>query len=473
MSFAKVAVASLALFAAPSEAVQPNRLRGAGSQATLAMHLWRQDCGRPSGLSVSLAQTNNNNNKKIPGAGMTPESIEPFTTVLKDGFYEVDCVKDYLFEYGDKFGDNKFSYKLGEISNVSIVHYSSLVAKEDQEQMTHEVCFRFCRTVPDMTFFGLTNGRECYCAPYYEMEASDSSDCDAVCDGDHTTMCGGKTKSSIFAMHQCSSTAADLEKTGATITEAEEALGMAVVAASPTWSGMVAATTELQGKFGESGDPGASDLMQTAKVYSGTLEEALGRATALKDKLTSLKSETSSSATGDLTSSSSVTAAEELMELSEAAVTEAQATTEEIEALVKADMAVRNDSLVENASKQYFSTMYFVNTNFTEVPSTCTGKASESPILTSLDGCARACDNDVHECTAFSYFPAGEGTDGLCFLMSKLLTIQYYTGCSETPAKLFQCYAKLSKYESTSIAPDGSGKCENCLKEAKKADRCV
>lgn len=47
----------------------------------------------------------------------------------------------------DEFGDNKDDYKLGPVSDVSIVHYADHVAKEDQVHMTPKVCFKSCRTV--------------------------------------------------------------------------------------------------------------------------------------------------------------------------------------------------------------------------------------------------------------------------------------------------------------------------------------
>eukprot|EP00972_Heterocapsa_arctica_P056273 8301984-Heterocapsa_arctica.AAC.1 len=42
---------------------------------------------------------------------------------------------------------------MGDISNVSVVHYTEVVPKEDREAMTHDVCFSFCRSVPDMGFW--------------------------------------------------------------------------------------------------------------------------------------------------------------------------------------------------------------------------------------------------------------------------------------------------------------------------------
>merc|ERR1740117_2455677 len=124
--------------------------------AALPMYMYKQDCwkSRP----VSLMQN--------PGAGI--DDFKPFERVEKDGFSSVGCFKDYMFSHGDKFGDNKHDYALGGVSNVSIVHYADHVAKEDRKAMTEKVCFEFCRTVPDMLFFGVTNGREFYCAPYYK-----------------------------------------------------------------------------------------------------------------------------------------------------------------------------------------------------------------------------------------------------------------------------------------------------------------
>merc|ERR1719245_1686315 len=136
----------------------------------------------------------------------------------------VDCVKDYVLAHGDAFGDGKFDYKLGETANVSIVHYTDIVASADQKPMTPEVCFSFCRTVPDMPFFGIHNGRDCYCAPYFKPMASDSSDCDAPCDGNPAQICGGKTKSSIYSMHSCSTTEKDMTDASATATEMETTL---------------------------------------------------------------------------------------------------------------------------------------------------------------------------------------------------------------------------------------------------------
>merc|ERR550537_565095 len=169
---------------------------------------------------------------------------------MKDGFMEIACVKDYMYAHGDAAGANKHEYEIGSRSNVSIVHYSMLVPKEDQEAMSSTVCFNFCRTVPDMLFFGLTAGRECYCEPYFKPMAGDSSKCDAVCEGNPTTMCGGMKKSSVYEMHFCDSTAGDL-----------------------------ASLTDKVTSF-------ISDLMQSAKVFAGDIEKTVKPGLKLMEDLT-------------------------------------------------------------------------------------------------------------------------------------------------------------------------------------------
>merc|ERR1719387_1651047 len=74
-------------------------------------------------------------------------------------------------------------------TNVSIVRYTDRVGTEQQQPMTPRICFNFCRTVPDMLYFGLTAGRECYCSPYYHQGTGDGA-CTAQCEGDASKTCG-------------------------------------------------------------------------------------------------------------------------------------------------------------------------------------------------------------------------------------------------------------------------------------------
>jgi len=179
---------------------------------SLPVHAWAHKyavghCGQkvyrfsPVGAK-SLAQ--------LPGAGVDLKDIVPYRTVLKDGFLPLDCITDEMYYHGDKHDDNRHDYTM-KSSDVSIVHYSVMVPKEDQKPMTPEECFDFCRTVPKMLYFGILNGRQCYCTPWFKRMAGSSESCASVCEGDPTQICGGKSKSAMFEMHMCNDLAGDLK----------------------------------------------------------------------------------------------------------------------------------------------------------------------------------------------------------------------------------------------------------------------
>jgi len=438
--------------------------------SSVLMHEYTGDCGMESPLHIvpdaaGLLQLQN-----VPGAGI--DAFSPFKTVLKDGFMQVDCVKDYMYYRGDKFGDNKHDYKLGPVSNVSIVHYNAFVAKEDRKPMTQKVCFEFCRTVPNMGFFGVVNGRGCYCTPYFKAMESDSSQCDSGCEGDSTVFCGGKSKSSIFAMHMCASTESDLSEWSGKASALKSSMDAKVITAKGLSDDMQKAAVALQKSFGAVGDSGATGLMQDAKVFAGTLVHKAEDAEAAATKLGDLAK--ASATLKDFTAPATVTRAERLMEQTEAAIGAGESATDALDEVL-ALASPRPD--VAGAAKQYYPVMYFIDKAFENEPSTCGGSTVNEPIVgESRDGCASACDADIHSCVGFQYF---DGPQKLCFLFSKLKTAFYYTGCGksflqETRKAPFDvtCYGKLSKFEGTSLKPDPSGKTSFGLKKLTKADRC-
>merc|ERR1740133_264831 len=137
--------------------------------------------------------------------------------------------------------------------------------------MTQKVCFEFCRTVPNMGFFGVVNGRGCYCTPYYKPMESDRSQCDSVCEGENTLMCGGKSKSTVFAMHMCASTEADLKSRSSVASTMKASVDALVTTAKGHSGNMQKTAAALQKSFGAVGDSGAGGLMQAAKQSAGTL----------------------------------------------------------------------------------------------------------------------------------------------------------------------------------------------------------
>merc|ERR1712137_365084 len=101
--------------------------------------------------------------------------------------------------------------------------------------------------------------------------ASDSSQCDSTCEGDNAMMCGGKSKNSLFSMHLCSDTESDLATAIEEATELQKSIKEKAEQIKKVTDAGEADANALQGSFGNAGDPGASDLMQEAKAWSGKL----------------------------------------------------------------------------------------------------------------------------------------------------------------------------------------------------------
>jgi len=353
--------------------------------------------------------------------------------------------------------------------------------------MTHDVCFEFCRTLANMTYFGITKGRECYCMAFYEAMSDDSSICDVVCDGDQSTMCGGTTKSNIFGMHSCGSTATDLTGSKGALSQSSTTLTTLEGKVSTASKNMQSAAAAWQTLLDTAGASGASKLMLSAKVFAGDLEKAAGAAKEITSGVGKLESDADGMSGSDFKDSATLKKAEKLLSGMDKTAAKADEAAEGLNKLLAEAAPDAKGS--KNASKAYYSIMYFVDKEFESLPSTCSGEVSKKPLLGSMDACAQACDADVQNCVGFSYFPAaGELTKGgLCFLMSKFTTVKYWAGCAKktlflqhsaatapkVDASAVKCVAKLSQFEGISLKPDKSGKCSLCLNEAEKADRCV
>lgn len=426
-----------------------------------SLRAYQKDCGKKV-RRPSLLQRG-----QLPGAGMEPKSIKPFDVVLKDGFLYTKCIKDMMFEHGDKFGNNADDYRLGNVANVSIVHYTELIPKEDREPMAHEVCFRFCRTIDGMNFFGITGGHDCYCMPYFKQMAGDSSKCDSVCEGDSGTMCGGKSKSSVFSMHWCSDTAQELSDTSETSKKAADKATELGKDAEKLAEDIQSFAAKAQKTFGKTGDAVASDLMFAAKVSAGellhTAEDVLEVAGALERDMKNADSMKDV----DLTDPKKATAADKLVADMVKGAAATKKAAKKLDKLFK--FATRGKDQV-GRSKQYLPLMYFVDKKFQDSPSTCGGEADKHTIFVkSKDECAAACDTQLQDpkCVGFSFYDGG-----VCILFSKFKSVTYYTKCDDEKKAKTSCFAKLEEFQGVTLKPDSDGKCDMCLKKATKAQRC-
>lgn len=442
----------------------------------------------------------------LPGAGLHPDDIEPFQMVTKDGFLLTACVKDQMLEHGDKFGNGKHRYNIG--SDVSIVHYSEIIPKEDREKMTIEKCFDFCRTVPNMVYFGLNMGRDCYCTPFYKQMPGGSENCDQVCEGNPSQMCGGKTMSSIFEMHSCDDTRSNLEDV---ITEVEDEIFLKLqdmadhvqdVADEALYD-----ATEMQGVWGAAGASDQSAFMQQAKVYSGVLEKHAQNAVKLVNKMQDPYDAASVSLNRNLRDFDNLKVAEDAIKALKEGLEEAkQMTYDTKEEMKKAHPMSLTGSGSEDepfnsteAATQYYPIMYFADDDFRTkyvvegssmwvTPTTCTGNLLQIVFGASADDCAHACDGLPGKCDGFQYMAFN---DGICFVFESIKTVLQWKGCKpagEEPNAPFDsgCYGKLSRLEGVGgIAPrkdkvleearkirQGTGKCAHCLESMDEWDRC-
>jgi len=405
---------------------------------------------------------------KMPGAGL--ETFTPFESVYKDGYMPAGCLLDELLQFGDKFGTNKFQYKMGSVANISIVRYEVVVAKEDRKPMSTGVCYEFCRTVPGMGTFGIAHGRDCYCAPYFSQIAGDSSECDEVCEGNNAEMCGGHTKSSVFMMHTCDNAAGQLEAVASAATTSKDLLVTEYGAVNQSANDLQKTAQEYQQAFGLIGDVAAADLMQQAMVQAGQLAEAAGKGEAIADKLAAALVGRSTVSTA----SSTYTAVEQADKLEADLEQLTNAANTEFESLKKLEGEVSPSVNSSELAALYYSVMYFVDKKFNDAPTTCEGSMLGRPILDmSYLECGRVCDRHQSECKGISYFP-----NGICFLMSDIKAATYYKPCEEQDGsavkdmyKAMSCSVKFSHYEGTSIAPT-SKPCKECLREVREASAC-
>jgi len=438
------------------------RLRLNDSHPTSTLRAYASDCGKRREFSFFQES-------KLPGAGMNPQSIVPYDVVLKDGYIHVGCVKDKMFEVGDKFGNNKFSYKLGKTANVSIIHYAEMVPDEDKQPITHSECFKFCRTVPLMSFFGITHGRDCYCTPFFHEIAGDSSDCDSVCDGDSGSLCGGKTKSSMFSMHNCADTALELTAVSETGESLSKNTSQLAKDTKTLAQDMEKVANDAQSMFEKAGDPAASKVLQSTKVFSGKLLHTAEDALEVAKDIDKGTKDAEGMKKNDFTSNAKVTAAEKVIAGLEEDIAEIKNKSVTLKSLY--GLATRGKGKDhEGHLDQYYPLMYFVDKTHEDVPTTCGGEVDKQSIFAaSKDECAAACNSEVQTCVGFSFY---EG--GVCLLVSKFKSVTYYTKCGDKAKDKAKtaCYAKLKYFEGVILKPDGSGKCDACLKEATEAKRC-
>jgi len=373
----------------------------------------------------------------------TGKFTEPFYKVFKDGYSLSLCAKDSMYDFSDKYGFNKDQYKA---TNISIVRYEDVVLKEMQKAMSPKACYEFCRTVPDMVYFGIKGGSHCYCMPFFQKAASGSSSCDSPCPGDPSMMCGGKEKSMIFEMHLCADTHGDLLYSSV---NAEEQLVYFYDTAFMTQK--FAAHLETIGgelaKVVTGNDPFASDLAQLAIKSAASLNDPKTGWGVCKGDYMKLLDQYEKSETmykdGDFTFAKELQKAEDAMHFMDHLKVRLNTCAKESEGPILEVYPFYHDIMVSLDEKElqgrvdkagdeiigFVPVLYKINPVADGGMSSCEGEPLGRPMPLKLPGCAMACDvMKEPRCAGFQYFQMMDGDvqKPLCFLFHKIKDVRAY-----------------------------------------------
>lgn len=393
----------------------------------------------------------------VPGAGIdqvlkdegksthgTVDDKEPFVTVFKDGWFEVGCFNDVMNTKGDKFGNEKDKYN--SVGDVSIARYEELVLKDEQKPMTPTVCYEFCRSLPDMVFFGINNGRHCYCAPYYQPGPGDDQKCDVGCEGDSTSMCGSTEKSTIFEMHLCADTVQDLSDAMDNAKASLDFFFQQAVLTFDLGKSMAAAGAALEKEAGKAGAPEAADNGMAAKKASGALSQAYQEGLTPYTNLLKAYKDGDSLKDADFSMAAEQTKAEHataamkgltgpVMGIAESMFSAAKLGYPAASALMGEDPDPADAAGValekDDTTFDFTQAAYSLDTSFPPGMSSCSGPIIDSPIVgLSARQCGKVCEATTYptKCVAFSTYSveADSGLLTLCFLLSDIKTLQTY-----------------------------------------------
>jgi len=81
--------------------------------------------------------------------------------------------------------------------------YSKVTNTMGSTQMSISRCFGFCSKRKGLSYFGLTNGNECFCAAAIDASPLTKDKCDKPCPGNSQDMCGGFQSTNVYNMIDC------------------------------------------------------------------------------------------------------------------------------------------------------------------------------------------------------------------------------------------------------------------------------
>jgi len=154
----------------------------------------KRKAGRYSAQAHAFDEVSGNGSAPVPANDIPGGIIEPGSLRFDDPFVIEEARRPTGYLYLGCMHDSQ---------NHQRHWYEDAVAKEDREPMTPELCFRFCKDVIGVMFFGLIGGDRCYCTPFFDKRehVGGQGDCDMPCTGAPTQVCGGMEKTAMYGVH--------------------------------------------------------------------------------------------------------------------------------------------------------------------------------------------------------------------------------------------------------------------------------
>lgn len=328
-------------------------------------------------------------------SGCRGEADEGYERGVADGYLYVGCLRD------------------AQAAPASAI-YADAVEREKRVPITPRVCFDFCRTMPGMQFFALTQGRTCYCAPFYKRAPGEGV-CSLGCDGNHHFTCGGDGMMDMYAMHAChdaeSKLTEALETAEATLSTTNTDAGLAATLAEA----MLVTADAMYTIAVNGGDADTTSYCQEAREFSGELKhagEAASQASGLlRERVTAARAITGDFAAREVMYDAEL-AQREMRDLGKQAKDAGDALRPLLEAASRGA-----DAWDETAARLFIPVATAVELWSTLDPSAsaaprgetvCAGELIADPVVgVTKTECAEACEDMSirgDECVAFQYY---------------------------------------------------------------------
>jgi len=281
--------------------------------------------------------------------------------------------------------------------------------------------------------------------------------CDMQCPGNPSQMCGGLEKSQLFEMHLCADTQGDVLYAAVNAEEQLVYFYDTVFFTKKIADNLQVTGEKLQAIAGASGDPGAADLGQAAKVTAGELFDPATGWGVCKGYYKILLEEYDKAHEiydYDFSEAKNLQAAEDVMfemerlrlQLNKCAK---KAETHEVmsvypfyldymASLDEKEWQHKQDKYTDGIA-MYYPAIYVANQGATPEMSSCEGELVGRPMPLPLASCAEACNQQLHpeRCVAFQYFQIMDGDEQkpLCFMFKEITRAHTYR-CNMLPTRM-------------------------------------